>query len=203
LVLFHSLRSRSSRLLLSRSASACASSAWYRWTKARAVSMAHRWAVHMLSMCMGRWVGMVMVHWMTCIRSSSIWASSVLVPTGTAVVVRGGRTIVVVLGRSRHTVVRSCTGWTHTARSAHVRRSIHARVRRTVMVVMVMSAIATTSAIAIVEPFSLDLALDSLAIWRVSDHGKDWPNDGYELGSLTWLCVIQSRLNDVIRKAIP
>lgn len=55
----------------------------------------------------------------------------------------------------------------------------------------------------VVGRLALNLALDSLPVRSVSDHGKDGTNRLDELSTLGGLGVIQSSLNDVVGERIP
>ena len=61
---------------------------------------------------------------------------------------------------------------------------------------------ATTVVVVVTVLFTLQLRLDSLAVRRVADHGKDGSNMIDEGHSLSRIGVVQSGLNDVVGKRI-
>lgn len=52
------------------------------------------------------------------------------------------------------------------------------------------------------EAFTLDLGLDTLAVWGIADHRKHRADQSDKFGTLTWLCVIESCLYDVVGERI-
>lgn len=110
--------------------------------------------------------------WSIVLRTS--WAAWVVALR--RAVVRSWRSTVVRRTTVRHTVV------------AHRRGTlVHARV-----------VVPSTTSVSILDSFTLNLGLDSLAVGSVSDHREHRSDDSDEFSSLTWLCVVESSLNDIV-----